>query len=105
MRIILYSVNQNDVTSILHGADNLVAAGTTGIPYNSGRNLPSSLNDQDLWWWQFKKMPQEMTELSVGILMKSAANEGHNKSTCDRHLQHSKGENEVELSVQPVCLM
>ena len=50
-------------------------------------------------------MPQEVTELSVGILMKSAANEGHNKSTCDCHLQHSKGENEVELSIQPVCLV
>jgi len=87
MRIMLYSVNQNDVMLIIRGADYLVDKGTTDIPCNSSRSIPGCLNDQFLLWWQFRNLPQkEVTELSIGILMKLTAIKGHNKSKCDCHL-------------------
>jgi len=87
MSIVLYSVNQNYVILIIRGAVYRVDKGTIDIPRNSSRSIPGCLNDQFLLWWQFRNVPQkEVTELSIGILMKLTAIEGHNKSMCDCHL-------------------
>jgi len=48
MRIVLYTINQNDVILIIRGADYLVDKGTIDIPRNSSRSIPGCLNDQFL---------------------------------------------------------
>lgn len=80
---------------------------STDILYSCSKNITGYLNDQVLWWWQFRNWPQEkVTEPSIDILMKSTAFDGNNTSTCcqcsDCHLQHQKGVSVRECSIQPI---